>query len=120
MTQKRKGPFGHSMTGAGPDDGWMHPARTGAAAGDSKQVTTPRDQGCNLAPKCLECPFPTCKHDGGRTNAKIQVREGKDAQAENLVTTQGLTPEQAARRLGVTPRTVYRMISRVRARTNSP
>ena len=28
--------------------------------------TYPSDLGCDLAPRCLECPFPLCRYDGER------------------------------------------------------
>ena len=119
MTQKIYGPLGHSITGAGPEDGWMHPARTGHPAADAGRIATTPDKGCNLAPRCLECPFPACKHDGGSNTPRKRNMQEKDAKADTLVNSQGFTAAQAATIIGVTPRTVHRMVARVRTRTKS-
>ena len=30
---------------------------------DSEHRSIPPDEGCDLAPSCLNCPFPICRHD---------------------------------------------------------
>ena len=59
------------------------------------------DQGCHLAPSCLNCPFPVCYLDDPRAVTShlklLQVQQLAD-----------LTLEDAAQTLGVTVRTVLR------------
>ncbi len=64
-----------------------------------------RDDGCEIAPKCLECPLPACRYDLPPKRAGALLRE---AQLRALLA-QGLTADEAAARMGVSRRTVFRL-----------
>ena len=76
----------------------------------------PSDTGCNVAPLCVECPLPKCKHDDPgwyilwqhkqrrlRVVARVKVLLA-DLPKERAV-------EAAAKEFQVTPRTVYRRVA---------
>ena len=71
------------------------------------------DTGCVAAPKCLECPLAVCFHDdpGDYQRSKRMTRDLQVAKAIQ----DGLTVDAAADRFSVTVRTVFRVLSRVRA-----
>lgn len=64
-----------------------------------------RDDGCKIAPHCLECPLPACRYDLPPKRAGALQRQ---AQLFELLN-EGLTADQAAERLGVSRRTVFRL-----------
>ncbi len=64
-----------------------------------------RDDGCEIAPKCLECPLPACRYDLPPKRAGALMRE---AELRRLLA-QGLTADQAAVVMGVSRRTVFRL-----------
>ena len=64
-----------------------------------------RDDGCEIAPKCLECPLPACRYDLPPKRAGALMRE---AQLRALLA-EGLTADEAAVRMGVSRRTVFRL-----------
>lgn len=64
-----------------------------------------RDDGCDLSPWCLSCPLPACRYEMKAGQARASSRA---AQLEALLR-EGLTMEQAARAMGVSRRTVYRL-----------
>ena len=72
-----------------------------------------RDEGCHLAPRCLSCPLPRCRHDDpdwlGRRARKERDRDIVEAWREER-----LTPKTLAARFGVTRRTVYRVLKEAR------
>lgn len=67
------------------------------------------DDGCEVAPKCLECPLPKCRYDvqGG---AKTMLNDVRDAEIARLRLDAGLSIDEIAQRFGVTRRTVYRVL----------
>lgn len=64
-----------------------------------------RDDGCEIAPHCLSCPLPACRYDLPPKRAGALLREG---QLRELLRS-GLTCDQAAVRMGVSRRTVFRL-----------
>ena len=64
-----------------------------------------RDDGCDLHERCLTCPLPACRYEmpPGRARALSQATALGDLLAN------GLTMDEAAARLGVSRRTVYRL-----------
>lgn len=70
-----------------------------------------RDEGCDLAPACLACPFPACRYD----DAAPLLRARAAALREFLQ--QGANPRDVASKLGVSLRTVQRHNAR---RLNAP
>ena len=72
--------------------------------------TTYSDTGCDLYPTCLHCPLPRCRYEdpGG---ARAMLRPSRDASIRRLSHQQGFTVEQVAAALGVSRRTVFRVLS---------
>ncbi len=69
------------------------------------------DEGCDLSPSCLECPFPRCRYDEqaeGRQTAKV-LRDNEIMMQRNLA---GGSVAELARTFGVSKRTVQRIIRR--------
>ena len=62
------------------------------------------DDGCELAPHCLTCPLPRCKHDVPLATQRRWQRM-IDAQA---LAAEGLTVQAIAERLGSSERVVHR------------
>ena len=59
-----------------------------------------RDDGCDLAPSCLECPLPECKYE-----SRVRLAERR-SMARSMRET--INVKEIAVRTGVSPRTVYR------------
>ena len=72
-----------------------------------------RDDGCSLAPRCLDCPLPQCRYDlpPGELQAMLRRLEFR----RYLVA--GLSVADAARRVGVAERTAWGWLRE--ARTNA-
>ena len=70
------------------------------------------DQGCHLAPSCLACPFPVCYLDDPQGVALHMSRLKEREMVERAAK---LSPEDTARELGVTVRSVWRYRRRVKA-----
>ncbi|HYF40714.1 MAG TPA: hypothetical protein VD930_13550 [Gemmatimonadales bacterium] len=64
-----------------------------------------RDDGCELAPRCLECPLPQCRYDLGPKVASALMWW---AELRPLLA-QGLSAEECAERMRVSRRTIYRL-----------
>lgn len=71
---------------------------------DNLNVEDFPDTGCNLAPKCLTCPLPRCKHDLPPKTGITVLHQIDIA----LLRAQGLTGQQIADQLGITRRSVQR------------
>ena len=68
------------------------------------------DQGCHLAPSCLNCPFPVCYLDDPKT---VNLHVLRLSERELVEETESLPSAVAATRLGVSERTYFRMVRRV-------
>jgi len=68
------------------------------------------DDGCDVHPRCLECPLSVCKHDNPRPYL-VWRKQQKDKQMEVIID-QATSPTAAAEILGITERTVYRIKAR--------
>ncbi len=65
------------------------------------------DDGCDLAPSCLNCPLPECKHD-------LETDRNRDRDARIVaMRTRGATVQQIGQVFGLSDRTVYRITSPV-------
>lgn len=82
--------------------------------GRGSEITTFQDTGCFASPSCLDCSLPVCVHDGGGAYLQGLRMDGRAAAAGRLVAVEGRRVEEAAERLGVTARTVYRYLARWR------
>jgi transposase-like protein len=67
-----------------------------------------RDEGCELAPSCLNCPFPHCIEDmpRGRQRQRKEIRNREIFRSYS----QGEGVKQIAQRLKVSERTVQRAL----------
>jgi len=73
-----------------------------------------RDDGCELADSCLNCPFPKCVYDqpGGRQRWLKSLR---DKEIVRLFTTEGKGVKELALRFGISQRTVQRALGRAKS-----
>jgi len=80
-----------------------------AVAGDAD---IPPDEGCDLAPSCLHCPFPRCRYDDPGLVRRLRHGTRRQEQARRLAALSaegGWTMEEAAGCLGVSRRTAFRV-----------
>ena len=68
-----------------------------------------RDEGCELAPSCLNCPFPRCVEDMPR-GRQFRKKEIRNNEILRLFYTQGEEIKQIAQKLRVSKRTVQRAL----------
>src|SRR3712207_3632554 len=75
--------------------------------------TSYADTGCDLHDSCLSCPLARCRYDepGG---ARRILAEGRDIEVLALQRQGGVTIDAIARRMGVSRRTVFRILARAR------
>ncbi len=66
------------------------------------------DDGCDLAPSCLNCPFPRCRFDAPGEGMR-QVKGRRDRKLVRL-RQEGAGIAELARRFGVSKRTVHRIL----------
>ena len=74
------------------------------------------DRGCQVAPRCQDCPLPQCKHDNPRyaqANGWFSAKRWEPIKAD-LAAGVLSKPEIAAKH-GKTERTVFRIQERLRA-----
>jgi hypothetical protein len=69
-----------------------------------------QDRGCEFSPRCLECPLPACRYDLPAKQAGVWFRALKLLP----LIEQGRTMEQLAADIGVSRRTVFRLMPYVR------
>jgi hypothetical protein len=72
-----------------------------------------RDNGCEFADSCLNCPFPECIYaqPGGKQR---WLKELRDEAVSRLFTTQGKGVKELALMFGVSRRTIQRILQRAR------
>ncbi|MBI4295090.1 MAG: helix-turn-helix domain-containing protein [Chloroflexi bacterium] len=68
------------------------------------------DEGCDLAPSCLNCPFPHCRYDAPGEGTR-QVKGQRDGELLRL-RLEGTSIARLAQRFGLSQRTVYRITRR--------
>ena len=68
------------------------------------------DEGCELAPFCLECPFPYCVHDrvGGKRRS---IKEMRDEEVYHLFVSGKWRIKELAQHFHVSPRTIQRALA---------
>jgi hypothetical protein len=76
--------------------------------------TNYHDNGCDLHPSCLSCPLVRCRYDepGG---ARRLLSNERDDEVLAMQRRGGTSVEAIARRVGVTRRTVFRILARARS-----
>ena len=70
-----------------------------------------RDDGCEVAPSCLDCPLPQCKYDDPMWYRR-ERRSQRDQKVLRIQAQKGLTVAQLARHFGVSQRTIFRILRR--------
>ena len=73
-----------------------------------------RDEGCEVAPKCLACPLPRCRHDDPRG----QRREAKEKRNRDLLAVrrdEGLGVQALAKRFGLSRSMVHRILKEAKS-----
>jgi len=72
-----------------------------------------RDDGCEFADSCLNCPFPDCIYaqPGGRQQ---WLKKFRDREVLKLFTAQGKGARELAVMFGVSQRTIQRILKRAR------
>ena len=72
-----------------------------------------RDEGCEFADSCLNCPFSKCIYE--RPRGRQQWLKGKrDREMLRLFTGEGRGVKELALRFGVSQRTVQRVLKRAK------
>uniref|UniRef100_A0A6M3LXX3 Putative transposase n=1 Tax=viral metagenome TaxID=1070528 RepID=A0A6M3LXX3_9ZZZZ len=66
-----------------------------------------QDTGCELAPSCLNCPFPVCREDDGYT-VRAFIKRRRDAEILELCQA-GLSVGELAERFGLSERSIWRI-----------
>jgi hypothetical protein len=76
-----------------------------------------RDEGCDLAESCLDCPFPNCVYEepGGKQRWLKRIR---DKDMARLYTTEGKKVRELAQMFGVSQRTVQRALKAILGNSN--
>ena len=69
--------------------------------------------GCEVASDCLECPLPVCKWDDIFWYRRHRRLAG-DFRVARAVSEQELSAGEAGEQFGITERTVFRILARVR------
>ena len=72
-----------------------------------------RDEGCDFANSCLECPFPRCVYDEPRGKQRW-LKRLRDKDMINLFSREGREVKELALMFGVSQRTVQRALKRTR------
>ena len=80
---------------------------------DEPSIEHYEDNGCEVAATCLECPLPRCKFDDMEWFGKYR-RLARDLRIASIIDEEGLSIADAAERFSITPRTVFRVLSRSR------
>lgn len=68
-----------------------------------------RDEGCELAPSCLDCPLPRCVLDAPRGRAVLYKRR-RDEEIVRACRHEGLSRAELAERFDISQRTVQRVL----------
>jgi len=68
----------------------------------------PPDDGCEAAPKCLECPLSQCRHDDPAGYLR-HLQQQKDDQILKEMEQRGLSVDEAAKLFGVATRTIFKV-----------
>lgn len=78
-----------------------------------------RDEGCELADSCLNCPLPRCIYDQPRGRQRW-LKRSRDSEIARRFTAEGKTINELAREFGVSRRTVQRALKKTLVREVHP
>ena len=66
------------------------------------------DDGCEVAPRCLQCPLPQCKYDAGAGSRRL-VNGPRDSEIRQL-RADGAKVKSLAQRFSLTQRSIFRIL----------
>ena len=92
----------------------LSPVRTGQPAVEENDDRHPQDLGCQYSESCLICPLPKCKHEMTMGQVKIEVKKAESRKQVAFIIENRLSIQEAAERLNVSERTIFRMMERAR------
>ena len=72
-----------------------------------------RDEGCEFADSCLDCPFPQCIHEQPRGRQRW-LKRTRQKEMIRLLTSEGKGVKELATIFGVSQRTVQRVLKRAK------
>ena len=72
-----------------------------------------RDEGCEFADSCLDCPFPKCIYDEPRGRQRW-LKRSRDRAMINLFNSGGKGVKELALMFGISQRTVQRALKRTK------
>jgi hypothetical protein len=72
-----------------------------------------RDEGCRLAPSCLECPFPSCIEEQFRGCLK-KAKKLRDEEIWRQYTIEQISSAELCTRFNLNPRSMRRILARGR------
>lgn len=70
-----------------------------------------RDEGCELADSCLNCPFPQCLYEQPRGKQRW-LKKARDREIVRLFQSKGKSVKELAQVFGVSERTIQRALKR--------
>ncbi len=76
--------------------------------------TNYHDSGCDLHPSCLSCPLVRCRYDEPGSARRL-LSGDRDNEVLAMQRTGGRSIEMIARQVGVSRRTVFRILARARS-----
>ncbi|GEM_PF-615072 len=68
-----------------------------------------RDEGCELAQSCLNCPFPQCVYEQPRGKRRW-LKKARDKEIVRLFLSKGKSVKELAQVFGISQRTIQRAI----------
>lgn len=74
-----------------------------------------KDEGCELAESCLNCPFPRCIYDEPRGKQRL-LKSHRDREVVRLFKKEGKGVRELAAIFGISQRTVQRALKNYRLR----
>jgi hypothetical protein len=72
-----------------------------------------KDEGCELAESCLECPFPVCIYDQRRDRFKSGINQ-RNKEMRRCYSEEKMSLPDLVKRFGVSLRTVQRTLAAIR------
>ena len=78
-----------------------------------------RDEGCDLASSCLNCPFPKCVYDQPRGRQRW-LKRWRDREIVRLFNTEGKRVKELALMFGLSQRTVQRALKNTVVSSQKP
>jgi hypothetical protein len=78
-----------------------------------------RDEGCELADSCLNCPFPQCIYEQPRGKQRW-LKRARDCEIVRLFNSKGRSVRELAQVFGVSQRTIQRALKKSPSELGQP